>query len=356
MLIRTDCKYYRGDKPCKFHKKNKIRCTNCNYYEKFKERILIIKLGSLGDVIRTTPLLRKLRNVFPRAEISWLTNYPQALTVHYIDNILEANFQNTIWLVANSFDWLINIDKERLAISLTKLIKAKRKSGFAADKFGKCIPSADNKGKEKWLSGIDDELSRANLKSYPEEIFTMCGFDFDNEEYIVECESQNSNKWAIDFNRKVIGLNTGSGPLWRSRRWPKEYWIELAKKLKNQGCEVILLGGEQEDSSNREIASLSGTKYFGYFNLKEFTELVNQCELIITCVTMCLHLAIGLKKKVILLNSTFNKNEFYLYGRGTILEPDMKCDCYYAEECSKECMRSLSVDKVYKNIQLFINK
>ncbi len=251
MLIRTDCKYYCGDKPCKFHKKNKLRCINCNYYEKFKERILIIKLGSLGDVIRTTPLLRKLRNVFPRAEISWLTNYPQALTVHYIDNILEANFQNTIWLVANSFDWLINIDKERLAISLTKLIKAKRKSGFAADKFGKCIPSADNKGKEKWLSGIDDELSRANLKSYPEEIFTMCGFDFDNEEYIVECESQNSNKWAIDFNRKVIGLNTGSGPLWRSRRWPKEYWIELAKKLKNQGCEVILLGGEQEDSKRK---------------------------------------------------------------------------------------------------------
>lgn len=356
MLIRTDCKYYRGDKPCDFHKKNKISCVDCNYYEKLKQRILIIKLGSLGDVIRTTPLLRKLKNAFPNAEISWLTDYPQALPRSYVDNILEADFKNTIWLMANSFNWLINLDKEKLAISLAKLIKAKRKSGFISDKFGKCTPTADRKSQEKWLSGIDDELSRTNSKSYPEEIFAMCGLVFDNEEYIVEYKSEADNKWDIDFNRKVIGLNTGSGPLWKARRWPREYWVTLAKRLKTDGYEVIILGGQQEDDANREIASLSGAKYFGYFDLNDFTKLVDQCELIVTCVTMCLHLAIGLKKKVILLNSTFNKNEFYLYNRGVILEPDVKCNCYYAEECPKECIKSLSVDKVYKNIQLFINK
>jgi len=355
MLIKTDCKYYHGDKPCKFHKGIGVRCVNCAYYEKLKERILIIKLGSLGDVIRTTPLLRKIKTVFPKAEISWLTNYPEALSIGYVDNILDADFKNTIWLTANSFNWLINLDKERLAISLAKLVKAKRKSGFAPDKFGKCIPAPDGKSRGKWLTGIDDELSRTNQKSYQEEIFSMCGFNFNNEEYIVEYKPQDS-KWAINSNRKTVGLNTGSGPLWKSRRWPKEYWVELAKRLKSEGYEVILLGGEQEDCNNREIASLSGAKYFGYFDLNGFTALVDTCELIVTCVTMCLHLAIGLKKKVILLNSTFNKNEFHLYNRGVILEPDIECNCYYAEECSRQCMQSLSVDKVYKNIQLFINK
>jgi heptosyltransferase-2 len=294
--------------------------------------------------------------MFPEAEISWLTNYPEAIPVHYVDNILEADFKNATWLMANYFDWLINIDKDKFAISLAKLIKARKKTGFIPDKFGKCVPTADKKGVEKWLSGINDELSKINRKSYPEEVFAMCGFDFNNEEYIVECEPQNINKWAIDFNRKVIGLNTGSGPLWKARRWPDEYWIELAKRLKSEGYEIVLLGGEQEDDSNKKIARLSGAKYFGFFNLKEFTELVNQCELVVTCVTMCLHLAIGLKKKVILLNSTFNKNEFYLYNRGIILEPDIKCNCYYADECPNECMKSLSVDKVYKNVRLFINK
>lgn len=357
MLIRIDCRYYNGDTPCVYHKKNKTTCNNCRYYERIERRILIIKLGSLGDVIRTTPLLRKLKKIFTKAEISWLTNFPQALPVGYIDNILEPDLKNIIWLTANSFDWMINLDKSRFAIALTKLIYAKKKSGFGMDRLGKCMPFANKTGKDKWLSGIRDDFGRLSDKNYVEEIFAICGFKFQDEEYIIpRLTAKFSPNWPIDSRRRVIGLNTGSGPAWKARRWPQGYWVELAKRLHNDGYEVILLGGEQEHAANTNIANLSGAKYFGYFELKEFIELVDRCELVVTGVTMCLHLALGLKKKVILLNSTFNKNEFYLYNRGIILEPDIECDCYYAEECPKECMKYLSVDKVYNNILLFINK
>ncbi|GAB6283123.1 MAG: hypothetical protein STSR0008_18790 [Ignavibacterium sp.] len=58
---------------------------------------------------------------------------------------------------------------------------------------------------------------------------------------------------------------------------------------------------------------------------------MNNCDLVVTAVTMGMHLAIGLKKQLILFNNVFNKNEFYLYGRGEILEPDF--DCYYLPTC-----------------------
>jgi len=356
MMIKTNCKFYRGDKPCLFHKEKKVVCETCSHYVKLGKRLLIIKLGSLGDVIRTTPLLRKLKDVFPEAEISWLTQYQEALSSEYVDNILEVNLENITWLTANSFDWLINLDKAKLAISLSKLVKAKKKSGFGMDKYGKCAP-VERKGQNKWLTGIDDTLGKANDKNYLEEIFQISGFRFNREEYIIPRSNlQVKHNWDINNAGKVIGLNTGSGPLWKSRRWPQRYWIELAKKLRNAGCEVILLGGELEDFSNRIIASESGAKYFGNFNLSEFTELVDRCDLIVTGVTMCLHLAIGLKKKVVALNSAFNKNEFYLYERGVILEPEIECGCYYAEECPRQCMNFLTVEKVNETVWLLLNK
>ncbi len=75
---------------------------------------------------------------------------------------------------------------------------------------------------------------------------------------------------------------------------------------------LFLLGGEQEDERNKQIQKNSGAKYFGYFSLPIFMDLINQCETIVTAVTMGMHLAVGLKKNLILFNNIFNKNEFYL--------------------------------------------
>ena len=66
MHVKTDCKYFKGDIPCVYHKKEGVKCNDsCKYYypkinKKMKKRILIIKLGAIGDIIRTTPILRQL--------------------------------------------------------------------------------------------------------------------------------------------------------------------------------------------------------------------------------------------------------------------------------------------------------
>ena len=67
-----------------------------------------------------------------------------------------------------------------------------------------------------------------------------------------------------------------------------------------------------------------------------------------------MHIAMGLKKRVIIFNSIFNKNEFYLYGRGEILEPNPKCDCYYTAHCPHESMRNIRPKKVKEVIEKFI--
>lgn len=349
MLIKTDCRLYKGDIPCKPHKEFGVHCDECSYYKKTSLNILIIKLGAIGDVIRTTPLLQKLRSNYPEANIYWLTYYPEILSLEWVDNIFDITSENIEILKAIKFDWLINLDKDKIAIALTKIINADKKSGFTMDKWGNASPISSKAEEHKWLTGVFNDVSKKNTKHYVQEIFEICGFDFNEEEYLLEVKKENYN-WKIDKSIKVIGLNTGCGGRWSSRLWPNEYWIELAKNLIVDGYEVIFLGGQQEHEKNIILSEKSGGKYFGHFSLDKFISLVNECDLVVTAVTMAMHIAMGLKKRTIIFNNIFNKNEFYLYGRGEIIEPDPKCDCYYSPVCPHDSMKNIRVDLVTESI------
>jgi len=344
--LKLDCRHFRGDVPCKPHKEFGVHCideqgNDCSRYDPVDKRILIVKLGAIGDVIRTTPLLRKLKNAEPRAEIWWVTLTPEVIP-GLVDVVLPFTPQALATLRAVDFDTVINLDKDREACALTSTLSAKEKKGFGL-RDGKCVP-INAAAHQKYLTGVFDDISKANTKSYQEEIFEVCGFTFSGERYIMpEFERYD---WRLP-RKRVVGLNTGCGTRWTSRLWPEKYWTLLAKKLKKAGYFPLLLGGEDEHKKNHRIAKKSGARYLGYFPLSRFMSEMDRCDLVVTTVTMALHIAVGLGKKIVLLNNIFNKNEFELYGLGEILEPDFECSCYYSPVCPNNCMSYLSVERVF---------
>ncbi|OGU70976.1 MAG: hypothetical protein A3H45_12550 [Ignavibacteria bacterium RIFCSPLOWO2_02_FULL_55_14] len=351
LTLKTDCRHFRGDIPCTPHKQHGVHCVDargavCPYYDPVGERILIIKLGAIGDVIRTTPLLHKLKEVYPKAKITWLTASPEVLP-RLVDEPMEYSLPSVVSLRSRMFDLLLNLDKDQDACALAVQISAKVKKGFTL-KDGVIAP-ATPEAEHKYATGIFNDVSQENRKSYPEEIFEICGFSFNGEKYILEPPRMQQRPWKVDRKKSVIGLNTGCGGRWTSRLWADANWTALAKALKKRGYEVVLLGGEQEHVKNKLLARKSGAKYFGHFPLHEFTVLVNDCDLVVTAVTMAMHITIGLGKKIVLINNIFNKYEFELYGQGEILEPAKPCQCFYRPVCinpSYTCMEHLSVDSV----------
>ena len=85
--VNNDCRYFKGDIPCSYHKKENVICETCSYYDPIKEKTLIIKLGAAGDVIRTTPILRKLKQIYPASYITWLTLTPELVPADWVDQI-----------------------------------------------------------------------------------------------------------------------------------------------------------------------------------------------------------------------------------------------------------------------------
>jgi heptosyltransferase-2 len=72
-MIKKDCIYCLGSKPCKFHKQDGRLCEDCQDYRKTEKKILIIKLDALGDVLRTTSILPALIKKYPNSGITWIT-------------------------------------------------------------------------------------------------------------------------------------------------------------------------------------------------------------------------------------------------------------------------------------------
>ncbi len=346
----ADCSQFKGYIPCAPHKETGVHCKDCSYYSPKKDKILIIKLGAIGDVIRTTPLLHKLIAEHPESELWWLTYSPE-IVPSVVHKTFKFNSENILLMEETEFGAVVNLDKDTQACALAKRLKSGKLYGFTLVN-GRPAP-ANELAHEKFLTGLFDDVNKANKKSYPEEIFEICGYKFQGEEYILDID--NSYSWDLGNEGKtIVGLNTGCGDRWVSRLWAEEKWIELISMIKQEGMFPLLLGGKQEHEKNLRMAERSGACYKGHFSLQQFLTLVNQCDIVVTAVTMALHIAVGLKKKVVLMNNIFNPAEFELYGRGEIVMPDRECTCYFSPACrNKEyfCMDSLHAQKLMDSVK-----
>ena len=135
--------------------------------------------------------------------------------------------------------------------------------------------------------------------------------------------------------------------------WSIESWKDLTKILLSENYFPVFLGGELEHEKNLELSKETGALYLGCFSLEEFIAITNSMDLVLTQVSMMMHIATALQKKMVLMNNIFNKNEFELYGRGEIVSPVSECVCYYGNTCKKgeSCMNEILPQTIVDTIK-----
>ena len=256
---KFDCRHLQGYKPCRFHKETKMSCTACVNYEPISFRILILKTGAAGEVIRNTPLLYKLRQLYPRAEITWVTYFPELVPRSLVDRIIKFSWESSLFLAEEKFDLLLSLDKENHVCALANKIKADTKKGFYFSDAGKILPF-DSDSMHKWRTGIDDNDMIRNTKHYVQEIFEICGYAWEGEKYILPDFKKTK---IVEFNKTVVGVNTGAGALWLTRIPHMDKLNEIIEKLIGREYDVVLLGGPDEDQKNKYLSDKYKVSYFG---------------------------------------------------------------------------------------------
>jgi ADP-heptose:LPS heptosyltransferase len=110
-----------------------------------------------------------------------------------------------------------------------------------------------------------------------------------------------------------------------------------------------------DDGENKRMSVESLTTCLGHLPVKDFVNQANQSDLVITGVTMALHIANALKKRIVPLNNLFNKNEFELYGHGEIIEPDIDCKGCFRTKCEENYMELVKPEEVFRSVEHLIN-
>jgi heptosyltransferase-2 len=329
--------------------------------------ILIVKLGALGDVLRTTPLLTALKAKYPGSRIQWVVDKDCASVLEQnllIDELTRYDASVAAKLSQKRFDLAVNLDKEPEALDAITAANADKKMGFGRTPDGALGP-LDAHSDYAYRLGIDDELKfRTNRKSYQMISFEQLGLTFGGEEYLFSTvasddrfarELLTEKKVALgDPSRPVIGLNTGSGHRFAGKKLPIETLCALAERLTDTlGAQVLLLGGQSEVPLNAEIERRAKSPLVntGSHSLSRFASIVKLCDLVVSGDTTAMHIAIAVKTPVVVYFGSTSAPEIELYGRGAKIVAAIDCAPCYKKTCpiGEECMKLIGADRLFQS-------
>jgi ADP-heptose:LPS heptosyltransferase len=358
--IAFDCKFFLGDRPCVWHKANGVLCT-CDHYQKVEQRLLIIKLDAMGDVLRTTALLPALADTHPGTAITWITrreSRPLLERNPYITEVLEYGPDASLQLQTRTFDRVINLDAGKASAALASMAKASQKDGFLLDERGYVQPT--NNAARKWLEmGVFDDLKRRGTRTYQDLMLDIIGASGARHRYVLELNEEERargrmhlQRLGVDLSGPIIGLNTGAGHRWQLKQWREEGYLELIERLaKRHSAQFVLLGGPEERERHERLKSRSRVPLIdsGCDNaVRHFAAIVASCNVVVAGDTLAMHLGLALGRRVVILFGPTSSAEIEMYGLGEKVVPQMDCLVCYKPTCDfvPNCMDLITTDMV----------
>jgi len=286
-----------------------------------KTKILILKVGALGDVLRTTPVLRVLQG-----RVTWVTSEKAAPLLAgnpFIDRLYcKEHYPDSLF--EDRFDLVVNLEDDLSSATLASKIKTNSLIGAyvrdgrvvytdsASEWFDMSLISRFGKKKA-------DKLKMNNDRTYQDFLFSMVGSRFHGEEYLLDVPLQ---KLPISG---LVGLEVRAGDVWPMKRWNK--FEALAERLKDAGYKVKSF--QQRDQ------------------LRDYVDDINECEYIVCGDTLAMHLGLALRKKVVAIFACTSPHEICDYRRMIKIVSPLWKEYFYRRDFDPAPAEAVSVESVF---------
>ncbi len=319
------------------------------------KKILIIRLSSMGDILLATPLIRSIKNQNPSAEIDFVVkeeffevikNNPHLTNIFRYSKKSAEKKELINSLKSRTYNILIDLQNNRRSAELTSRLHART---FRLKK---------NNIKKFLL--VHFKINR--LKNYPHipiRYAQTAGVNLDDEG--LEIFTDDVADTNLKLNERYIGLCPGAKHF--TKRWPKEYFVELGINLELNGYKIVLFGGTTERETIDEIASeLKDPINLCNDSILKTAANMRMCNLIYTNDSGAMHLACAVKIPVIaFFGSTVREFGFFPYKtQNVVLEidslPCRPCTHFGRKSCPLKhfkCMRDISTEMAFNTIRRF---
>ncbi|MFP4098602.1 MAG: glycosyltransferase family 9 protein [Alphaproteobacteria bacterium] len=218
-----------------------------------QERILVIKLGALGDFVQALGAMAAIRNHHKNAHITLLTTAPYqslARRSNYFNNICIDKKPKALdfkgWLdlrktlITGNFSRIYDLQNNDRTAIYHKLFPRKQKPEWVGAAKG---ASHRNKSPERTkgtaFKGHKQTLALAGIKN----------ITIDDMRWIKEDLS------AFNLKKPFVLLVPGGSPQHPEKRWPVEHYCEIANYLALKNYQSVILGTDSEKDITATIKS-----------------------------------------------------------------------------------------------------
>ncbi|MBI4656666.1 MAG: hypothetical protein HY746_07975, partial [Elusimicrobia bacterium] len=340
------------------------------------EKILLINMAGLGDIVMMTPILRALKTAYPGSEISLLTidrSTGLASKLKEISEIFSVPvtyklpdmlglwglFKILFALSKRRFDVALNL---RLVSSGSGSWKMRLINAFIKSKFtiGRCLNGLNYESDAIYKEEMVEHKSEVALTARLLEPLGIETADLNIHLDVHESDrafAESELKRLGISGRKLIGFNPGA--FRPSRRWPIENWVKLAEKLlETYPDSVIMVSGSREEAQNYDNLLISDrVKILAGYDMGKLTAFFEKMDLFVTNDTGPMHMAAAVGVKVV---GIFGPGDYYRYSpsvnknkyqivRKEIPECEMPC---YKLKCENPvCLTRITPEDVFTAVK-----
>ncbi|MGR3317367.1 MAG: glycosyltransferase family 9 protein [Candidatus Anammoxibacter sp.] len=302
------------------------------------QKILIVRLSAVGDVVNVLPALKALRTSFPSAHITWLVE-DRAKDILYDNPDLNEIivFPRKKWQkdICKPFTFLSVIFKaivffKSLRNSQFDLIidfQGNLKSGLMTMFSGKCIKLGfDSYASKEWnhfFTNRHTHLAKERIHRIDKNLELLKSINIDAE-YIQPqiVVSRKDNEYISDFldkntdrKKRLVVIHPGTSAFGEYKRWPASNYARLADMLVERlNVSVLFTWGPSDLEIVEEVALLmkeKATISCQTQSIKQLTELIRQSYIFISGDTGPMHIASILEKPII---AIFGPKDPVIYG------------------------------------------
>lgn len=268
-------------------------------------RILVIRFSSMGDIVLTSPVTRRLRRIYPDAEIDFLTRgeyaplaralpgvgeveclEPAAGLLRLVQRLrrrrydllidLHGNMRSRLVVLAGNARRVLRYDKRRLArMAMVRRPRRSRSVPHTVDRYLATIDGLDADGAlESCGASPGDRAQNAVEVRFPELIVA---------DSAAEAVAERLASAGIGPEVRLLCIAPGAshGP----KRWPAERFARVADRLaETRNMRVLLIGSEGDRAITHEVAgAMSGPAldWAGKTDLALLPAAIQRCALLV---------------------------------------------------------------------------
>jgi 3-deoxy-D-manno-octulosonic-acid transferase/heptosyltransferase-1 len=339
------------------------------------QRLLIIKLGSIGDVVHTLPTLNALRRKFPLIHIAWVVGSKSRdiLVGHpALDELIVfERTRSAVRTIAAFFHLIRKLRRDRYDVLLE--LQGDFRGGVLAWLSGTPVRLGFEAGSSRVerISTIftNVKVSEGDASHIIERNLNFAGrLGVRDKEVAFDIAIGKRERRDISSFLKHEGIEAGKivilhpGVSWVTKRWSLEGYAELADRIRAhfEDAAVVLTYGPGERPLAEAISRISRSNPLISCptTLGQLIALLDRCEVMVASDTGPLHLAVALGKKVVGLYGPVDPARNGPYGKGNFaVGKELTCRPCWKKQCGTlSCMKGITVAEVLEKVAAVLHK